>query len=1464
MDICHQSLYSSLPSLISETFKWASLVSLAFGWTEAIHRPLPQSSRRACTLMDVVFTLFNMGSSAVAIRQGSYMLRQRHKVTDVCPNIARSAAASFASAVVLVTLSCVSAWRSKHCQPPSAYIWCVLGLLGTSAVIDAVATAQLLWEPQRLAVSDYNYTQTVVLVNVLAVFFLLGSFLCTGLSDRILFKRTQPQCKQRDSEDSTSPLGAVVCWPLRSHLMNVVVRKNVAIENTPPLQYRVRCAPLQRELRRRLIKRWRGMTLRTFLANVAAVIWIDIMWTSLVSLAYFGCVIIKVPILEALIEARDDWDRITAALLFAAASIADLLLCCYQVHVALRMCVRVRSMLQGALFVKMTRLSPLALARNPSGYVVSLLGVDCIQMSGTLLQIPQPLAGVACMPFVLYLLGNRAGLVPALGCTVWLLLVMLLPMPVSVLQNALWIRVTRFRDERLRRTADLLSSVRVVKLYAWEDAYMGAVNSVRNSELAALLRANVLDGLVDSLYSSTSTLLTIILFGLFAAVDPTQVLTPAMSFSCLYLLSLTDMITNVLATTLRMRSLVALGLRRICKFCTEEEEQESAHDFKEPIIQKGEVSLTGCSFSWASPEASSSSAPGEPALRDVTFRVAPGSLIGVVGFVGSGKSSLLAAIMGDMHRTRGSLRTSGSIAYVSQVACIFNMTVRDNITFGKRFEPVLYSKVIRACELLNDLNSFPAGDLTEVGEKGETLSGGQKQRISLARAVYSGSSIYLLDDPLSALDPTVAARVFKHVIGKNGLLRNATRILVCNQGTLLKHMDGLLLMHDGMATPFTTLADLLAHKAAPQTARLSAGKQANARMLATDGRDAADISDQDEARGRLTVDEAVLSSKSSLEVARAICRLAGAYGPVSLLCFVASAGAVALQQLYVKQWTDAMGRGGDSSNWIGGLVGVCLSDVALRTVGGLLLAGSALRVSGLMHGGMLEQVMGSPVSFFDETPRGRILTRFSVDMDAVDTRLFLGTKQCLQNALITLAKLAVVGTQTPPVIIIGVLAAAVVVLATKWGMQASNAARYLESRQLARLLQHVTETRDSLSTVRCLGAVARFRRHYERLTNQSVRAFTAFTMSFRFTRFMSGACGLVVVLAALVYVACMRLEEGQDPGSTIGLALSSSLSIPIMIMSLCLSLFIVLQTTVAFERNLEYMELPAEVDIEKSAASDGNADDALLAVASAKGAWPTEGLVEFEKFSASYRPGILPDVLKGVTFVVNPQEKVGVVGRTGAGKSSLVLALLRVLRASRGRILIDGVDISTISLRRLRSAVTVIPQDPSLMRGSLRDNLDPTGQHSDDQLWKALRQAHLAHLVAGRPQGLLLETGDGGGNLSVGQRQLVCLARALLRRPKILILDEATSQMDGDTDRLIQATLREAFAHCTVMAIAHRIHTVLDYDKILVMAEGSVLEYGPVMELIHNPSSAFYSMAKSAGALPLEQKTRDSFCFTEL
>ncbi|KAM7295060.1 multidrug resistance-associated protein 5-like isoform X2 [Ixodes scapularis] len=290
------------------------------------------------------------------------------------------------------------------------------------------------------------------------------------------------------------------------------------------------------------------------------------------------------------------------------------------------------------------------------------------------------------------------------------------------------------------------------------------------------------------------------------------------------------------------------------------------------------------------------------------------------------------------------------------------------------------------------------------------------------------------------------------------------------------------------------------------------------------------------------------------------------------------------------------------------------------------------------------------------------------------------------------------------------------------------------------------------------------------------------------------------------------------------------------------SMFAALQAVVSFERCVDYTELPQESAVEPGV----EAYDDLDPEHSKLSEWPPEGKVEFVSYAASYKPGILPDVLKGITFTVNPTEKVGVVGRTGAGKSSLVMALLRVLKSSQGCIRIDGRDIARVHLKKLRSGITVIPQDPQLVRGTLRENLDPTGSHTDDEIWTALEQAHLKDVVAKDPKRLLLDTGDGGSSFSVGERQLVCLVRALLRKPRLLVLDEATSQMDGDTDQLIQATLREAFAQCTQITIAHRIHTVLDHDKILVMSDGCVLEYGTVADLLSNPSSVFRNMARDA------------------
>ncbi|CAN8005580.1 unnamed protein product [Ixodes pacificus] len=516
--------------------------------------------------------------------------------------------------------------------------------------------------------------------------------------------------------------------------------------------------------------------------------------------------------------------------------------------------------------------------------------------------------------------------------------------------------------------------------------------------------------------------------------------------------------------------------------------------------------------------------------------------------------------------------------------------------------------------------------------------------------------------------------------------------------------------------------------------------------------------------------------------------------------------------------------------------------VLCRILGSFLLAVAMRCLSRSLHREMLGHILSSPVPFFESTPRGRIVNRFSVDLDYMDTRLYLNAKQFIQVGLLAIARLAIIGTESPFVLAVGVVCTIFVVAVTRLALRGSQAPKFLEAIHTSRMLSHLTETMEALSSIRAYGVLDRFCAHFCRLVDTNSRAYWAFCMYYRVVRVGSCLCGFIVILATMLFTVLLPPWGVRPDPSSVGLTLSAASSILQTMVATCASMFATLQAVVSFERCVEYTELPQESEVEPGA----EAYDDLDSEHSKLTEWPPEGKVEFVSYSASYKPGILPDVLKGITFTVNPTEKVGVVGRTGAGKSSLVMALLRVLKNSQGCIRIDGRDIARIPLQKLRSGITIIPQDPQLVRGTLRENLDPTRSHTDEEIWAALEQAHLKDVVAKDPKRLLLDTGDGGSSFSVGQRQLVCLVRALLRKPRLLVLDEATSQMDGDTDQLIQTTLREAFAQCTQITIAHRIHTVLDHDKILVMSDGCVLEYGTVADLLSNPSSVFRNMARDA------------------
>ncbi|KAL1480958.1 hypothetical protein MTO96_050605 [Rhipicephalus appendiculatus] len=647
-------------------------------------------------------------------------------------------------------------------------------MLSTASVADFAGRYRALYfvdQHHGIVFSDASYAAPLVVTDAVSMVFFLGTFCIMGVRCKVYYNKSRGTLQKSMNEDTRSPLGVFVCSVLFRHLKNVALLGKAVYRDLPLSSRRMKCAPLARDVCARLTRvqitkqltRW-----RLFYA-VMRTVWDDLFWTMLTTFTYYANVLGKVPLLERLVEGGEEVTVTTW--LFVSACIADTLLACYQMHTCFRLGNRVRCLLLGAIFRKMVRLSPRALSRNSSGYVLALLGGDCLQICIACTQFPLPMTGTFLLPIIIYLLGLRVG---GSGGT-------------------------------LHGSVARCGPDAHLAVYC---APGPTVADCESKEEEASHKVNVLDGLIDSIYTSSASLMTILLFASVAFLDDASVLTPAVSFCCLYLISgnRSHHQFNCAAPAKPERRLAML---RYCAFFSEEEHQDRQPCFLETKAAKGEVFIEKCDFSW-DPDKQGFS------LQGVSVEIEPGSLVGVVGFVGSGKSSLLAAYLGrhDAHpglaRRWREDKNLGRVAYASQTPSIYNMSVRDNILFGNRLEPLRYLTVLKACELQTDLSSFPAGDLTEVGEK--------RQRVALARAVYSDSDVYLFDDPLSGLDAQVASRVFRQVMGAQGLLRRKTRILVSSQGNLLKHVERILLVHDRRIFSFSNLSALLLDPKRPEDA----------------------------------------------------------------------------------------------------------------------------------------------------------------------------------------------------------------------------------------------------------------------------------------------------------------------------------------------------------------------------------------------------------------------------------------------------------------------------------------------------------------------------------------------------------------------------------------------------------------------------------------------------------------------
>ncbi|KAF9203578.1 hypothetical protein BGZ49_006268 [Haplosporangium sp. Z 27] len=838
-------------------------------------------------------------------------------------------------------------------------------------------------------------------------------------------------------------------------------------------------------------------------------------------------------------------------------------------------------------------------------------------------------------------------------------------------------------------------------------------------------------------------------------------------------------------------------------------------------------------------------------LKNIDLKIPRGQLVAIVGAVGSGKSSLLNALVGEMRKTGGTMEYGGTIGYCPQSAWIQNATVKDNILFGLPLDEERYQRVIKDCALERDIQILPDGDQTEIGERGINLSGGQKQRVNIARAVYFDADVVLLDDPLSAVDAHVGKYLFKNCI--LGALQGKTRVLVTHQLHVLPQVDYVICVKDGEIVERGTFQELMDNDGEFSSLMKAHGG------IEESGQDSEEIIDEHSVDPAITVgaekavggesDEkkAVATEKKAKGLMSQEERTTGSVDGKIYLDYVNAAGGLYLiplllglltitqvakvgNDLWLSWWTsDDFHKSQGFYMTFYAIWGI--SQGVFQFINGFYFSLAGARAAKVLHNKALKNIFRAPSSFFDTTPLGRIINRFSKDVDSCDNLLSESYRMFTGTASMVISTFILISVIFPYFLIPLVPMLVFYYYAAIYYRSSSRELKRIDSILRSSLYAHFGETLSGLATIRAYREQERFMERNAYFMDLENRPYF---MSYSIQRWL----GVRIETIANTLVLCVSLlgvcGRFKIAPATIGLVLSYSMSVT-GTFNWCVRQFAEVENNMNAVERLHHYAEHLQVEAEPIVPDNRPAES-----------WPTKGSISIRNLEMRYRPE-LPSVLHDLSLDIQGGEKIGVVGRTGAGKSSIMMALFRLVEPSKGTMTIDGVDICKIGLFDLRTRLAIIPQDPVLFSGTIRSNLDPFGKRTDQELWEVLERSDLKNYVTSCEGGLESQVSEFGENLSVGQRQLLCLARAMLTHARVIIMDEATASVDVATDVMLQKAIRVDFAESTVLTIAHRLNTVIDYSRVLVLDHGEIKEFDTPANLLSRPDSVFSSMVDETG-----------------